>query len=63
MKKIPTFNDSGNSEIVCSVCLLPMNYQFKQKGKFVWQCFKCGKQIQMNDQDSNQFEEGWSPPR
>ena len=27
----------------CTTCFLPMQYQNKVEGKFVWQCFRCGK--------------------
>lgn len=61
MTKIPIFDDTPK-ELRCTTCLLPMQYQTKKDKKFLWQCFKCGKQllVSTNNEDA---EESWSPPR
>ena len=38
-------DDSIPDQLQCTNCLLPMQYQEKKDGKFLWQCFKCGKKI------------------
>ena len=63
MTKIPMVDDSSVEEIRCTTCLLPMQYQSKKNGKFLWQCFKCGKQILIPENNSDSIEESWSPPR
>ena len=63
MKKIPTANDSYVTELICTVCLLPMQYQTKQNGKFLWQCFKCGKKYLVSISTNDEIEESWSPPK
>ena len=45
MSKIPMVDDSIPEQLQCTNCLLPMQYQEKKDGKFLWQCFKCGKKI------------------
>jgi len=60
--KIPMINDSSIDELRCTTCLLPMQYQTKKDGKFLWQCFKCGKQYFVSA-NTNYIEERWSPPR
>jgi len=45
MTKIPMVDDPPPEELRCTTCLLPMQYQTKKDGKFLWQCFKCGKQV------------------
>ena len=47
----------------CTTCLLPMQYQEKKDGKFLWQCFKCGKKIFVSENIDDNMEESWSPPR
>ena len=56
-------DDSPPEELQCTTCLLPMQYQEKKEGKFLWQCFKCGKQYLISENNSNSVEESWSPPR
>ena len=63
MKKIPTVDDSSVVELICTACLLPMQYQTKQNGKFLWQCFKCEKKYLIPQSTSDEIEESWSPPR
>ena len=63
MKKIPTVDDSSVAELICTACLLPMQYQTKQNGKFLWQCFKCGKKYLIPASANDGVEESWSPPR
>ena len=63
MKKIPTVNDPSITELICTACLLPMQYQTKQNGKFLWQCFKCGKKYSISLSNNDEIEESWSPPR
>ena len=60
--KIPMINDYSIDELRCTTCLLPMQYQTKKGGKFLWQCFKCGKQYFVSA-NTNYIEERWSPPR
>jgi len=38
-------DDSIPDQLQCTNCLLPMQYQEKKDGKFLWQCFKCGKKF------------------
>jgi hypothetical protein len=35
----------------------------KKDGKFLWQCFKCGKKIFVSENIDDSIEESWSPPR
>ena len=63
MTKIPMVDDSQPKELRCTTCLLPMQYQVKKDGKFLWQCFKCGKQYFVSENNDDSIEESWSPPR
>ena len=63
MTKIPMIDDSIPEELRCTTCLLPMQYQKKVEDKFLWQCFKCGKQYLIPQNSDEQPEESWSPPR
>ena len=48
----------------CTTCLLPMQYQKKVDGKFVWQCFRCGKKYFVFTKDGKTIiEETWGPTR
>ena len=48
----------------CTTCLLPMQYQKKTEGKFVWQCFRCGKKYYIfTENGKTVIEETWGPPR
>ena len=38
-------DDTPPETLQCTTCLLPMQYQTIKDGKFLWQCFKCGKQL------------------
>jgi hypothetical protein len=40
-----------------------MQYQSKIDGKFLWQCFKCGKKYFVSENIDDNIEESWSPPR
>jgi len=62
MTKIPMINDSSVDKLRCTTCLLPMQYQTKKSEKFLWQCFKCGKQYLVSA-NTDDIEESWSPPR
>lgn len=62
MTKIPIIADSLTEELQCTTCLLPIQYQAKKDGQFLWQCFKCGKQYLVSANTGN-VEESWSPPR
>lgn len=53
MIKIPMANDSLPEELRCTTCLLPMQYQTKTGGKFLWQCFKCGKKYIISENIDN----------
>ena len=61
MAKIPIVNNS-TEELRCTICLFPMQYQTKKDEKFLWQCFKCGKQYLVSG-NTDDVEESWSPPR
>ena len=63
MDKIPLIDDTSVEILSCTTCLLPMQYQNKQDGKFLWQCFKCGKQYLVSKDTDDKIEESWSPPR
>ena len=63
MSKIPLVDDSIPHQLQCTNCLLPMQYQEKKDGKFLWQCFKCGKKIFVSEIIDDNMEETWSPPR
>ena len=63
MKKVPMVSDSSVNELACTACLLPMQYQTKYNDKFIWQCFKCGKQYFVPISPNDEIEERWSPPR
>lgn len=60
MKKIPLDEDFPK-KLICTVCLLPTQYQSKSNGTFVWQCFKCGKKFFVTNIDGHyKIEESWS---
>ncbi|MCH7966373.1 MAG: hypothetical protein IIB02_02985 [Thaumarchaeota archaeon] len=63
MNKIPMVYGHTPNELRCTTCLLPMQYQTMKDGKFLWQCFKCGKQYLVSKNIDNKIEEFWSPPR
>ena len=63
MVKIPMMGDSIPEELKCTTCLLPIQYQKKINEKFLWQCFKCGKQYLVSESMGGGIEEGWGPPR
>ena len=56
-------DDSVPDQLHCTTCLLPMQYQSKTDGVFLWQCFKCGKKYFVSENIDNNIEESWSPPR
>ena len=56
-------DDFPVKELKCTTCILPMQYQTKKEGKFLWQCFKCGKQYLISGNVDGIVEEKWSPPR
>ena len=64
MKKIHTVDDSLR-DIVCSSCLLPMQYQRKENNRLIWQCFKCGKfyLLPIMSFSTDSGTETWSPPK
>ena len=62
-KKIPLVDDFFDN-LVCTVCLLPMQYQSKIHDSFVWQCFKCGKKYFVNQTENvYSVKESWSTSR
>ena len=63
MTKIPTVNNLIPEILQCTTCLLPVQYQTMKDDKFVWQCFKCGKQYVISKDIDESMEESWSPPR
>ena len=62
MDEISITGNSLPETLRCTVCLLPMQYQSIKNGKFVWQCFKCGKQYLISRQ-GYEYLESWSPTR
>ena len=61
--KIPMAKDPPE-ELLCTSCLLPMQYQSKIDDKFLWQCFKCGKKFLIFENNGDYvMEETWSPPK
>ena len=63
MAKIPIVNNSIPEILQCTTCLLPVQYQTMKDDKFMWQCFKCGKQYLISKNIDDSMEESWSPPR
>ena len=63
MNKIPIVNNLIPEILQCTTCLLPVQYQTMKDDKFVWQCFKCGKQYLISKNIDESMEESWSPPR
>ena len=35
----------------------------EKNGKFLWQCFKCGKQYIVSENIDDGIEESWGPPK
>ena len=64
-KQLPMVDSTEMPESLdCTTCLLPMQYQKKVNGKFVWQCFRCGKKYFVFTEDGKTIiEETWGPPR
>ena len=64
-KQLPMVDSTDMPESLdCTTCLLPMQYQKKVDGKFVWQCFRCGKKYFVFTEDGKTtIEETWGPPR
>ena len=56
-------DDSVPDQLHCTTCLLPMQYQSKTDGVFLWQCFKCGKKYFVSENIDDNIEESCSPPR
>ena len=63
MAKIPIVNNLIPEILQCTTCLLPVQYQTMKDDRFVWQCFKCGKQYLISKDIDDSMEESWSPPR
>lgn len=63
MAKIPIVNNLIPEILQCTTCLLPVQYQTMKDDKFMWQCFKCGKQYLIPKNIDDSMEEIWSPPR
>ena len=61
--KIPIVDNLIPEILQCTTCLLPVQYQTMKDDKFVWQCFKCGKQYLISKDINDSMEESWSPPR
>ena len=64
-KQLPMVDSTEMPESLdCTTCLLPMQYQKKVDGKFVWQCFRCGKKYFVFTKDGKTIiEETWGPTR
>jgi hypothetical protein len=59
-KKIPLIDDIPD-ELLCTSCLLPMQYQKKTNNAYLWQCFKCGKKYFVSDSFTDyNVSETWS---
>lgn len=59
-KKIPLLEDFPD-DLVCTSCLLPMQYQSKTQDSYIWQCFKCGKKYFLKNFDGvYKVKESWS---
>ena len=63
MAKIPIVDNLIPEILQCATCLLPVQYQTMKDDKFMWQCFKCGKQYLISKNIDDSVEESWSPPR
>ena len=63
MTKIPIVNNLIPEILQCNTCMLPVQYQTMKDDKFMWQCFKCGKQYLISKDINDSMEESWSPPR
>ncbi|MDH3779554.1 MAG: hypothetical protein OES15_01730 [Nitrosopumilus sp.] len=63
MTKIPIVNNLIPEILQYTTCLLPVQYQTMKDDKFMWQCFKCGKQYLISKNIDDSMEESWSPPR
>ena len=63
MAKIPIVNNLIPEILQCTTCLLPVQYQTMKDDRFVWQCFKCGKQYLISKDIDDSMEESWNPPR
>ena len=63
MTKIPIVNNLIPEILQYTTCLLPVQYQIMKDDKFMWQCFKCGKQYLISKNIDDSMEESWSPPR
>ena len=50
-------DDSVPDQLQCTTCLLPMQYQSKIDGKFLWQCFKCGKKYFVSENIDDNIEQ------
>ncbi len=61
MTKIP-MADPPPEISQCTTCLLPMQYQSIKDDKFLWQCFKYGKQYLISKNMDDSVEESWNPP-
>lgn len=64
-RELPVLDSTEIPESLdCTTCLLPMQYQKKEEGKFVWQCFRCGKKYFVyTENGKTTIEETWGPPR
>ena len=64
-KQLPMVDSTEMPESLdCTTCILPMQYQKKVDGKFVWQCFRCGKKyFVFIEYERTIIEETWGPPR
>lgn len=61
--KIPLVDDLHDN-LICTSCLLPMQYQTKIQDCFIWQCFKCGKKYFIcQSNNAYDIEESWSDSR
>ena len=64
-KELPVIDSNDMPESLdCTTCFLPMQYQKKIEGRFVWQCFRCGKKYFVYSKEGKTIiEETWGPPR
>ena len=64
-RELPVIDSTEMPESLdCTTCFLPMQYQKKIDGKFVWKCFRFGKKYFVFTENGRTIiEETWRPPR
>ena len=64
-RELPVLNSTEIPEsLEFTTFLLPKKNKKKEEGKFVWQCFRCGKKYFVyTENGKTTIEETWGPPR